>query len=368
MTLRDRLTRPGPKRVLALDGGGMRGAITLGYLVELERILSERHGRRVAFNEYFDLIGGTSTGAVIAAGLASGMATQELLDLYKNLGRDVFGRKRRGVKRVRAFFDAAGLEHQLDQYFGDRKLDDESITTGLCIVAKRADTRSTWPLMNHPDGKFFEQNRHVAIATALRASTAAPAVFEPAAVDVGDGEIGAFVDGGVSTAKNPALMLFLIATLQGYPFHWNTGKDELLLLSVGTGFWSDKIEPAEVLNRRLWNWAIEIPGLFIEDVAWLNQLLLQAFSDTKTPWEIDAEVGDLSGDLLTREPLLTYLRYDVELDKPGLDELNLAELAANLDSLRDMTRAENVDDLAEIGRRAARAQIQPDHLPSAFDL
>ena len=291
-----------------------------------------------------------------------------MLDLYKALGGDVFGHKRRGVRKARAFFDAAGLEKQFDRYFGDRRLDDESISTGLCIVAKRADTRSTWPLMNHPDGKFFEQNRQVTIATALRASTAAPAVFEPAAVDVGGGEIGAFVDGGVSTAKNPALLLFLMATLQGYPFHWNTGATELLMVSIGTGFWSDKIEPAKVLNRRLWNWATEIPGLFIEDVGWLNQLLLQAISDTPTPWEIDAEVGDLAGDLLTPEPLLTYLRYDVELDGPGLDELNLGELARNLDSLRDMTRAENVDDLAEIGRRAAQAQIRSNHLPSAFDV
>jgi hypothetical protein len=59
VSLRDRLERPGPKRILALDGGGMRGAITLGYLLELERILARRHGRPVELREYFDLIGGT---------------------------------------------------------------------------------------------------------------------------------------------------------------------------------------------------------------------------------------------------------------------------------------------------------------------
>jgi hypothetical protein len=54
---------------------------------------------------------------------------------------------------------------------------------------------------------------------------------------VGAGQIGVFVDGGVSMANNPALQLFLMSTLKGFRFNWQTGEDKLLLVSVGTGAW-----------------------------------------------------------------------------------------------------------------------------------
>ena len=78
----NRLSAPGPKRILALDGGGVRGMITLAILERLEALLAEATGRtdgsfRLA--HYFDLIGGTSTGSIIATGLAMGHSASELL-------------------------------------------------------------------------------------------------------------------------------------------------------------------------------------------------------------------------------------------------------------------------------------------------
>ena len=71
MKLSERLTAQGPKRILALDGGGIRGALTLWYLGEIEQILRDRHKRPdLVLCDYFDFIGGTSTGAIIAAALA----------------------------------------------------------------------------------------------------------------------------------------------------------------------------------------------------------------------------------------------------------------------------------------------------------
>jgi patatin-like phospholipase/acyl hydrolase len=69
-----------PKRILALDGGGLRGIVTLSFLAELESMLKERHGGTAAFrlSHYFDLIAGTSTGAIIAAALAQGMTVAEI--------------------------------------------------------------------------------------------------------------------------------------------------------------------------------------------------------------------------------------------------------------------------------------------------
>ncbi len=97
MTRRTRdehLFGPGPKRILALDGGGIRGALTLGYLKRIEDILRARFGNNPEFRlcDYFDLIGGTSTGSIIAAGLAMGFSIQKLQEIYKTLSDEVFKR------------------------------------------------------------------------------------------------------------------------------------------------------------------------------------------------------------------------------------------------------------------------------------
>ena len=70
---------PGPKRILALDGGGLRGIVSLAFLKRIEALLKERHGDDPDFRlcHYFDLIAGTSTGAIIAAGLAVGMSVDD---------------------------------------------------------------------------------------------------------------------------------------------------------------------------------------------------------------------------------------------------------------------------------------------------
>ena len=91
MTLQDRIESPGAKRILSLDGGGIRGLITLGYLEHIERELGCGDADR-RLRDHFDLIGGTSTGAIIAAGLALGLTVAELRDHYLELGKSIFGR------------------------------------------------------------------------------------------------------------------------------------------------------------------------------------------------------------------------------------------------------------------------------------
>src|SRR5262249_37667429 len=157
--------------------------------------------------------------------------------LYHQLARTVFSRRRFRIDR--ASFDARPLERELRQpkALGDWALGDAAVRTGLCIVAKRADTGSTWLLSNHPRGAYFEMNRSILVRDAVRASTAAPGFFEPEKLAVSADQYGAFVDGGVSTAANPALQLFLLATLKGFHFDWAKGEEQLLLVSIGTGVW-----------------------------------------------------------------------------------------------------------------------------------
>ena len=174
-------------------------------------------------------------GAIIGSGLAIGMEAAEIRRWYLELGGKVFQKKR--WKKWSAFFDAKPLEEELIKFCGDRTLGSASIRTGLCIITKRAYTGSTWPLINYPHAKYYELNSRIPLWEALRASTAAPTYFVPQKLNVGPGETGVFVDGGASMANNPALQLFLVATLKGFPFRWPIGEDRLLLVSLGTGVW-----------------------------------------------------------------------------------------------------------------------------------
>jgi hypothetical protein len=367
MALFDRLTAPGPKRILALDGGGIRGALTLGYLERIETLLRTRHQRPdLKLCDYFDLIGGTSTGSIIATALAIGMEAAEIKRIYLELGGKVFGKTK--WKKWEAFFDAQPLKDELRRVFGDRTLGDPSVLTGLCIVTKRADTGSVWPLINHPRGKYYPRNSVIPLRDAVRASTAAPTYFVPEVIAVGDGELGTFVDGGVSMANNPALQLFLVATLKGFPFRYPTGEHNLLLVSGGTGVWQSKGLPREIEDNKLWDWASSVPTMLMDDASWHNQLLLQYISRTPTPWTIDREVGDLAGDLLGAAPALTYLRYNAWLDRSGLEKLGLDSLKDRAEDLREMSAAENREALALIGETAAASQVLDEHFPDAFNL
>src|SRR5690242_3094920 len=90
---RDRhLFGPGPKRILSLDGGGVRGAISIAFLERLEDLVAEIEGRPTRLGDWFDLIGGTSTGAIIASALALGYSARDIHKFYHELAGRVFRR------------------------------------------------------------------------------------------------------------------------------------------------------------------------------------------------------------------------------------------------------------------------------------
>lgn len=367
MTLIDRFKSPGPKRMLALDGGGIRGAITLGYLVYIEKLLRQRYNNpNLLLCEYFDLIGGTSTGAIIATGLASGMSATELANIYQKIGGKIFSEKTSIFNRLSAKFKSDALQEELANILGDATLGSDTVKTGLCIITKRADTGSTWPLFNHPEAKFFKYNKNLLLRQAVRASTAAPTYFQPESIDIGGGQIGAFVDGGVSMYNDPSMMLFLMSTLQGFPFNWKRGAENLMLVSIGTGTWDTTFTPEQVANNKLWDWAGETISMLMNDAKDMNQMMLQYLSQSPTAKTVDSEIGDLSQDLLTPKPALHYLRYDAELSKENLDSLGFKDIDPM--GLHEMSKSENREILAAIGAKAATVEVKEDHFPKAFDL
>ena len=383
ISLDQHFNAPGPKRILALDGGGIRGAFTLGYLQRIEDMLRKQHGNNPAFRlcDYFDLIGGTSTGAIIAACLAVGQDVATIKKMYMELGGKIFGRKYNLLNpfqianRLKAGYDSEPLKQELRKAFGDITLGSPEIKTGLCIVAKRADTNSVWPMLNHPKGKYYSSehgnNNAIPLWQAVRASTAAPTYFIPEVINVGGGmPKAAFVDGGMSMANNPAMQLLMVATLRGFPFRWKMGTDKLLLTSVGTGMgrW-DKL-PDEISGNNLLKWASQIPDMFMQDMSWHNQTILQWLANSPTAVEIDGETGDLSDDYIisdpTKQSLLTYLRYNLWFDAENLKQATgKAYDKERIEDLLEMSHADNRFELFDIGVAAANS-IQEAHFPDAF--
>jgi hypothetical protein len=370
-TLLERFQAPGPKRILSLDGGGIRGALTLGYLEKIEALVRNKSKDPEArLCDYFDLIGGTSTGAIIAACLAIGKTVAEIKREYLDLGGEIFG-DRKGFLGISLHYkyDEAPLKKALFNMFGDIKVGDEGtngLKTGLCVITKRMDTFSTWPVDNHPNGKYFARNQFL-LRDIVRASTAAPTYFIPELIDLGRGDTGTFVDGGMSMMNNPALQLFMIATLKGYSFHWELGETQLQLISVGTGTRDVKLSARKYRNPNLIEFAGIAPEQFMHDASELVETMLQYFSDSPTARVIDKAMGNMEGEVLHNRAAMNYLRYNVRLERNELNAIGMSHIPD--DVLADLTEMDDPDNrfiLAEIGSTAASQQVLDVHFAPCF--
>ncbi|MES1203936.1 MAG: patatin-like phospholipase family protein, partial [Pseudomonadota bacterium] len=247
----------GAKRVLALDGGGVKGILTLGMLKPLEAELRRRSGNdELRLCDYYDLIGGTSTGAIIATGLALGLSIDELIDLYMKLGPDVFGKTAGDGVFLQSKFDSNKLRRALSGALSTKTLGSDDLKTGLAIHAKRIDTGSAWVVTNHPLSAFYDPpsdstvfpNKRYRLVDLVLASAAAPTFFDEVVIDIEFDEKrkpiqkGYFVDGAVSANNNPSLQLFMLALEPGYKFGWKPGADNLMMTSCGTGCRRPRVE------------------------------------------------------------------------------------------------------------------------------
>ena len=374
------LFSPGPKRILALDGGGVRGILTLAILERMEALLRERSPTPDSFRlcDYFDLIGGTSTGSIIASGLALGLSAQELLGLYKSLSSRVFRRPPWSLGIFGPRFSRGPLAAVLKEIIGDVTLGSDKIKTGLAVVTKRADNGSVWILHNNPRGRYFAAapgetgntaNGDIPLASAILASTAAPTFFRPEFIKVAGQELGAFVDGGVSPHNDPSLHLLMLASLKGYNIGWPLGHDRLLLASVGTGFFRHRHSVQRLRYTPSVFQAVNALTSMIDDGSRLVQLLLQWASDTPTPRRIDSEIGDLADDRLTHQPLLHYVRYDGQLEIDWLIErLGITMTRQEVERIQKMDDPRGIEALIEIGRQIAERHVKAEHFPAVFDI
>jgi uncharacterized protein len=373
-TARDRhLFGPGPKRILALSGGGVRGVVSVAFLERLEKAIEEIEGRPVLLADWFDLIGGTSTGAIIASLLALGYRAANIREFYIKLAPRIFKRSAWRFSAMQSKFDAAPLLREIEETIGNgRTLDSEDLRTGLAIVTKRVDTGSPWIIVNNPRSAYWETpadksfigNRHYPLTNIVRASTAAPHYFEPEEISIAPGmPPGLFVDGGASPYNNPALALLMIAALPQHGLAWPLGPENMTIVSVGTGAFRYRVNKKRTLLRTI-EFATHVLASQINDSEQLALTLLSWLGDVPVSWHINSELGDASAIASPfGRQLFRFLPYNINLDVKWLErELGYALPARTVAKLQQIDTVEHIPLLYELGVRGAARQIRPEHL------
>ncbi len=360
---RDRhLFGPGGKRVLSLDGGGVRGIVSLAYLRRLEALIAEIHGAPVRLCDHFDLIGGTSTGAIIATALALGKSASEIRDFYFRMAPRIFKKPWPRVFGLRPKFDAGALRRELVEVIGGLELGSEKLTTGLALMLKRLDTGAAWIVSNNPAAKYWETpedrafigNRHYELASLVRASTAAPGFFAPQTIDIAEGERGLFIDGGLTPHNDPSLALLMLVALPGHRLEWTLKPEALSFVSIGTGAFRPRARPEEL--ARLGTLRVIVEGLQqqIAEGQTLTLTLMSWLGRGGGLWPINSEIGDLLDVEAPCGPLFRYRRYDVRLEQDWLrEQLGLSLSPSEIATIRAFDDPDGLARLEEIGERAA---------------
>jgi patatin-like phospholipase/acyl hydrolase len=248
-------------RVLAIDGGGIRGIVPAIVLAEVERVA----GKPVY--ELFDLIAGTSTGGILACGLTApgddGLPRQtaaQLVDLYRTEGPAIFTRSLwQRVSSADGLIEEkhsdAGLQRALEKYLGDVELD--AALTRVLVTAYDLEARQPYFFKSWRTG---EAGRDFRMRTVARATAAAPTYFEPARARPSDGGPAlALVDGGVF-ATNPAMCAFAEAQ------RLEPGS-RTLMLSLGTGQQTEPIRYDDARGWGLVEWVRPIIDIVFDGVA-----------------------------------------------------------------------------------------------------
>ena len=389
------------RRILALDGGGVRGLLTLGVLGELEAELQKRSGdKNYRLSQYFDLIGGTSTGSIIATGLAFGWKVDKVFRAYREIIPKIFGRTAAWgffapLYREKPLVDA------LTEFFHDETLESHELETGLAIFAKRMNSGSAWEFCNNPGWNYYDNvkanagfapNRTFLLRSLVQASAAAPHFFrgvkmgietsDPTAIN----EPAYFIDGGVGGFNNPALELLTMVRDPAYGFNWPLGADNLYMLSIGTGWARERTRPGGGFFKQLSDRVFLVQTIgalrgMINDVSLQQIAYIQAMSKCDAPWYINREKRDQArAHYLAPTPALTYQRVDVRFD-PETDhtEKLLPDTAEallqkplkdkQLDGLLNIANAKkkNCELLSELGHRAAQRVFAAAPVPPAFN-
>lgn len=230
------------KKILSIDGGGIRGIIPGQILVALEDKLQQRTGNRdVRLADYFDFFAGTSTGGILTCiclcpspqdPTKARFSAREAVDLYLNHGKEIFSVNLwQKIRALSGYLDekytAVALEKYLKNYFGDVKLSE--LVKPCVITAYDIEKRAAHFFAQH-DRAIKGPGADFLVRDVCRATAAAPTYFETALVRSLSGISYPLIDGGVF-ANNPALCAYSeVRNAKDNPT-----AQEMFMVSIGTG-------------------------------------------------------------------------------------------------------------------------------------
>jgi len=256
-------------KILALDGGGIRGVLSARVLQAIEEQVQK------PLNEYFDLITGTSTGSILAAGLALGLNSKTLIQIYQKEGLRIF-KPPSWQRSLRQWINQPkygneGLMAVLKEYLRHEKFGEiqfkqlpEITKAKLLILAYDTRYRNTTFFISHLPEEQQRWYYDAKLWEICLSSASAPTFFPPYEFHWKDSQNPSseewqfpHVDGGVS-ANNPALAAL------GHVLGIEKQKlENVAILSVGTGETTEPLEYKEVNSWGLLGWAQQIPTVFM---------------------------------------------------------------------------------------------------------
>jgi len=384
--LRERIGAPGQKRILACDGGGILGLMSVEILARVEQELRDlTENNDLVLADWFDFTCGTSTGAIIAACISCGMSIDQIRAFYLDSGKDMFD-KASLLKRLRYSYNdeplARKLQAELNRALGyqpasgqpDATLGDENLRTLLMMVMRNHSTDSPWPVSNNPAGKYNQRvrddgtprldcNLDLPLWQLVRASTAAPTFFPPEVVTFAEGTEReyqfVFVDGGVTTYNNPAFLAYQMATAEPYGINWKTGAEEMLIVSVGTGKAANARLDLEAGDLWLLDHAKNIPAALMNAACDGWDMACRTIGRCRFGAEVDREFGDMVADPANPaegiDKLFSYVRYDPDVTAPGLAALGLTKVDA--EHVRMMDSTEHIAEIQQVGSAFADRHV-----------
>ncbi|SFY03529.1 Patatin-like phospholipase [Pseudomonas sp. NFPP02] len=236
-------------RILALDGGGLRGTFTAAVLAKWDDMLKAGGGNDLI--SHFDLVAGTSTGAILAIGLAMGLKPRDILEFYEKKGPQIFPKDRKLRHWLKSKHDSATLRDLLTDVYGDKTLAADS-RCRLVIPTVRAKQGQAEAIVtpHSPDRTAY---RDISAVDAALASSAAPTYFDEVAFD-GPIALEMFLDGGV-WANNPILPALAEAVR-----YLKIPLDRIDVLSIGT--LSSESDFTDQLGKGKAGWAPHSVDLF----------------------------------------------------------------------------------------------------------
>jgi len=303
------------KTILSIDGGGVRGIIPLACLVQLEA--KERKPCR----EIFDMIAGTSTGAIIAAGLAIGVSARGMLAIYRKLAEAAFQAlpfwkiaRNLGNHRYSNEF----IARTLTELGADRELN--SLPVDILITAKNTVTSRTDFFVRDNPGNASLWGK-LSLKDGVLASIAAPTYFPAHSAGLGGVE-HTWVDGGVGVAGNPCYQAAVEA------IHYSSGAyppGSTRLLSFGTG---SSPHPVDAKKASFLQWGEWVLSELLEDAAEWQTYITRLEYDGTGRIDFRRYNLDLAPDVM--EQLGVKVPPGADVTKIRLDSLWAIELLAEI--------------------------------------